>query len=129
MSAGSLKVHEYSLLKLSVRCLGTMKEKYRRVPKDQFKGKKFECAPTEGVNLFTEIAEDFIRQIFGFEPEEYMITDESILSDFIGLEDITEQDIHKRVAKLYDVDISDIRHGNLVEIFKRIHHAKFGKPR
>jgi len=44
---------------------------------------------------------------------------------------LDEQDltgIQKKVRDIYDLDISDIESGNLVEIFKRIHNKKYGAP-
>lgn len=43
---------------------------------------QFEQAPTDGIEKYRDIADDFMRRIFEMEPEEYLITDESWLSDF-----------------------------------------------
>lgn len=102
-----------------------MSEEWKRVPKDHFKGKKFELAPTGGVDLFWEIAEDFMQKIFAFAPGDYLITDESSLYDFI---DDEIKDIYSRIQKEYDLDVSDLESANLFEIFQRIHHRKYGTP-
>ncbi len=102
-----------------------MNEEWKRVPKDHFKGKKFELAPTGGVDLFREIAEDFMQKIFDFSPGEYLITDESSLYDFI---DDEMKDVYRRIQKEYGLDVSDLESANLFEIFKRIHHSKYGTP-
>ena len=93
-----------------------------------FKGKKITFAPTNGVAMFLEISEDFMGQIFDFEPGEYLISDESSLSDFTGLDEIGLVDVHKKIQAVYDVDVSDIQSGNLLEIFTRLHHHQYGKP-
>lgn len=101
-----------------------MSEDGKIIPSGPFKGRKIELAPTMGVNMFLEIAEDFMRRIFDFEPEEYLVTDESGLFDFTGLDEMEIPDIYEKIRKVYDLDVSDIPSGNLVEIFMRIHSKK-----
>lgn len=105
-----------------------MKENDRVILSGPFKGKKIEFAPTNGVDMFLDISEDFMKKIFNFEPEEYLISDESSLFDFTGLDEIELTDIQKKIQDVYDLDVSDIASGNLLEIFMRIHHSKFADP-
>ena len=93
-----------------------------------FKGRKIEFAPTTGIDMFLEIAEDFMRRIFDFDPGKYLITDESSLFDFTGLDEMEITDIHKKIQDVYDLDVSDIPSGNLLEILMRIHRKKYGPP-
>ena len=44
-----------------------------------FKGKTIEMASTAGVDLVRDVAQDFMRQIFEMEPEDYAISDKSEL--------------------------------------------------
>lgn len=81
---------------------------------------------TKGIEMFKETAEDFMRQIFGFEPGEYLITDESSLFDFTGLDEMEMADIYRKIRDVYDLDVSDIQAGNLLDIFTRIRHRKHG---
>ena len=105
-----------------------MNEDYRIIESGRFKGKKITFAPTNGVDMFSEISEDFMKQIFDFEPADYLISDEPILSDFTDLEEIGLERVHKKIQYIYDVDVSDIKSGNLLEIFTRLHHNRYGKP-
>lgn len=105
-----------------------MKENDRVILSGPFKGKKIEFAPTNGVDMFLDISEDFMKKIFNFEPEEYLISDESSLFDFTGLDEIELTDIQKKIQDVYDLDVSDIASRNLLEIFMRIHHSKFADP-
>ena len=105
-----------------------MKEEDRLITSGPFKGKKIRFAPTSGVDMFVEICEEFMRKIFDFESGEYLITDESSLYDFTGPDEVELTDIHKKIQDVYDLDVSDIESGNLLEIFTRIHHSKFGDP-
>ena len=98
------------------------------IPSGPFKGKRIKFAPTTGINMFEDIAEEFMERIFGFKPGEYRITDESSLTDFTGVDEMTLTDIQNKVREVYGVDVSDMGHGNLVEIIMRIHHARYGKP-
>ena len=101
-----------------------MDEDDKIIPSGPFKGKKIEFAPTTGIDMFLAIAEDFMRRIFDFEPGEYLITDESSLFDFTGLDEMEITDIHKKILAVYDLDVSEIQSGNLLEIFMRIHRRK-----
>ena len=105
-----------------------MNEDTRIIPSGPFKGKKIEFAPTAGVDMFLDISEEFMKKIFDFEPGEYLITDESSLHDFTGLDEMELTDIQKKIQGAFGVDVSDIESGNLLEIFMRIHHRKYGGP-
>ncbi len=97
-----------SLLLITVRyCSKEMKEEDRVITSGPFKGKKIRFAPTNGVNMFVEISEEFMRKIFDFEPGEYLITDESSLYDFTGLDEMELTDIQKKIQDVYDLDVSD----------------------
>ncbi|MGH8066040.1 MAG: hypothetical protein ACRERE_12580 [Candidatus Entotheonellia bacterium] len=106
-----------------------MNEDDNTIPSGPFKGKKIEFAPTTGIDMFWEIAEDFMRQIFAFEPGEYLITDESSLFDFTGLDELEINDLHEKIQEVFDLDVSDIPSGILLEIFMRIHRRAYGSPR
>jgi len=104
-----------------------MKENGRVIPSGPFKGKKIEFAPTTRVDTLLDISEDFMKKIFNFEPEQYLISDESSLFDFKGLDETELTDIQKKIQDVYDLDVSDIASGNLLEIFMRIHRSKFAE--
>ncbi len=93
-----------------------------------FKGKKIEFAPTTGVDMFLKISDEFMKNIFDFAPGEYLISDESSLHDFTGLNEWDLTDIQKKIRYVYDLDISNIESGNLLEIFKRIHNKMYSAP-
>lgn len=94
------------------------------VPSGPFKGKKIELASTAGIDMFEEVAEDFMLQIFGFEAGDYLITDESSLHDFDGIDDMELADIHEKIRSVYALDVSDLESGKLLEIFIRIHERQ-----
>ena len=98
------------------------------IPSGPFKGKKIEFASTTGIEMFFEIAEDFMQRILDFEPGDYLITDESSLWDFTGRDKQEIDEIHKKIREVYDLDVSDIPTGNLLEIFRRIHRRTYGAP-
>lgn len=86
-----------------------------------FKGKKVELASTEGIQSFRDLAEQFMSVIFDLEPGVYLITDESSLTDFVGVEDLELDHILSKIDDLYGVDVSDVERGNLLKIFDKIH--------
>jgi hypothetical protein len=105
-----------------------MTERERIIRSGRFKGKKIELAPTHGVDAFQGIAEEFMTVIFEMDPDSYLITDESSLRDFEGTEDTRLEDIYARIRSVFDIDVRDVRSGNLVEIFARIHRHRYGAP-
>ncbi len=103
-----------------------MRRGNRIIRSGPFKGKKIELASTQGIETFKEIVEDFMERIFDFEPGEYLITDESSLFDFTGVDEMETADIYRKIRDAYNLDVSDIESGNLLEILTRIHKKKHG---
>jgi hypothetical protein len=89
-----------------------------------FKGKKVEFAPTTGIDKFFGISKEFMKNIFDLDAGEYLISDESSLHDFTGLDEMELSDIHIKVQDVYGIDVSGIESGNLLEIFTRIYHKR-----
>jgi hypothetical protein len=56
--------------------------------------------------MFREVAEDLMRRVF----------------------DMELKDIQQRIREVYDVDVSDLASGNLLEIFARLHYRRYGEP-
>jgi hypothetical protein len=100
----------------------------RIISRGPFKGKKIVFAPTTGVDMFLKISDEFMQKIFDFAPGEYLISDESSLHDFTGLNEYDLTDIREKILDVYDLDISDIESGNLLDIFKRIHNKLYCAP-
>ena len=101
-----------------------MRKRERIIRSGPFKGKKIELAPTDGVDRVRDLAEEFMEAIFEMEPASYLITDESSLLDFEGVEDLDLLAVDKKVRSVFGVEVSDIRSGNLAEIFARIHRHR-----
>ncbi len=99
------------------------------IPSGPFKGKRIELASTDELDMFRSFADDFVHEIFCMEPGSYLITDESSLRDFQGVEDLELAGIHRKIQEIYGVDVSDIVSGNLVEVFARIHRHTYGQQR
>lgn len=94
------------------------------IRKGRFKGKRVEFASTAGIESFEEIAEDFMLDIFGFEPGQYLITDLSSLHDFAGVDDMEVVDMLARIRDVYRLDVADLPSGNLLEIFRRLNEQQ-----
>ena len=105
-----------------------MKKADTTIRSGPFKGKRIKFAPTTGIDMFQEVAEDFMRRVFDFEPGSYLISDESSLFDFTGVEEMERKDIQQKIREVYDVDVSDLASGNLLEIFARLHYRRYGGP-
>ena len=101
-----------------------MDENERIIKDGPLKGKRIELASTSGIELFEAIAEEFMRRIFEFEAGDYLITDESSLHDFTGVDDMRLSDIQHKIKEAYGTDVSDLKSVRLLEIFVRIHEGK-----
>lgn len=105
-----------------------MKKVSKIIKTGPLKGKKIVFASTAGIDVFKDILEDFIKKIFNFDPGDYLVSDESSLHDFTGVDDIELVDIQKKIQDIYNIDVSDIKSGNLLEIIVRINSKyMFGK--
>lgn len=104
-----------------------MSEPGKIISSGPFKGKRIELAATDELDMFRSFADEFMQEIFCMEPGSYLITDESSLRDFQGVEDLELPDIHRKIREVYGVDVSDIASGYLVEVFARIHRHTYGQ--
>lgn len=103
-----------------------MNEDDKIIPSGPSKGKRIEMAPTSGVDMYQSIAEDFMKRIMGYEAGDFLISDESSLFDFEPFGEREVGELHKKIQEEYDLDVSDIESGNLLEIFRRIHRRQIG---
>lgn len=111
------------------------------IPSGPLKGRRIEWPSRDGVENLQEIATEFMLKIFDLEPSEYLITDESHLSDFL---EITEHDMQEalrrkaakepvprakswdpepfrtKIRQHYGEEIAAFESGNLLDIFRRI---------
>jgi len=98
-----------------------------------FKGKRIEIAPSDGIEMFADIADDFLYRIFSIRGA--LITDESSLSDFLPFpfdgnkkkqaDEMAET--YNKIQKIFGVDVAGIKSGNLLRIFMIIHEKRRGQ--
>jgi hypothetical protein len=74
-------------------------------------------ASVDEISRFEALATDFLPAILGHELNQCFVSDESSLMDFGG----EWSNYCARVLLRYKVDISDLKPGNLVRVFERIH--------
>jgi hypothetical protein len=96
--------------------------KFRKVDRDRFKNAKFEYASTDIVDRFAEIKSEFMKNIFELPDEDYLISDESLLSDMFM--DWAEEEIRERTKEKYGINIEDVGNTLFCDIFSRIHQNK-----
>jgi len=80
----------------------------------EFKG----FAPTHQVMRLRRELQPFLKDMFDFDFNEILISDESTLSDFLGVTDDTQNmnDMIQKVKKIYDLDITQIKDEPIVVI-------------
>ena len=90
------------------------------ITRGRFRGKKVTFASTERIEEFAQLMDDFMEQIFGLEPGEYLITDESDVRDFTEMGSSDSSQIWKRIDKVYGIVSADVRSGRLVDILTEV---------
>jgi hypothetical protein len=75
-----------------------------------------EFASQEQVSKHDALSADFLRRVLGIESA--WITDKTSLWHFFTTK--TDEQLFARIKEIYGVDVSDIKSGNLTEIFDRI---------
>lgn len=92
------------------------------ITKGPFKGKTVTFANTKLVVAYQNEANDFMYQIFDMEPGHYLISDESSVTDFEGVNSLKSiHAINKRIQEVYGIAPCSIV---LVELFKQIRKAQ-----
>ena len=97
-----------------------MSKEGKVITRGRFKGKKVAFAPTDQIEEFAQLADEFMEQIFDLEPGEYLITDESDVRDFTEMGSPDTADIWKRIDEVYGVVSADVRSGRLVDILSQV---------
>ncbi len=95
-------------------------KRWRRVPPGTFAGKKITFASTEELEASRDIASEFMSAIFGLDPGDYAISDESDILDFVPLDERNEEDVWVRIARTYGLTQADLGTRRLVGIFTAI---------
>ena len=96
--------------------------KYRKVDPDRFKNKKIEYALTDIVDSFSDIRSEFMKEIFELSEGDYLISDESLLSDMFM--DWSEEEIRERIKVKYGIEIFNVGSTLICDILSRIQSNK-----
>src|SRR5262249_49050465 len=79
-------------------------------------------APSENIDRYADVAEDFLNRIFHMNYNEMFLSDGIALEDFVpmmGEEEFRQKTITK-IKEIYNVDITDICDGPLWVVLDRI---------
>jgi hypothetical protein len=82
--------------------------------------KQFVLSSTDSVEVFQEIADRFMLEIFELEPGEYIITDESDIRDFTSFGISDTGPVWRQIAAVYGISREEVGSGRLVKIFRTI---------
>lgn len=77
---------------------------------------QIEMCPDEGMEQLRVVAEEFMRTIFGLEPQDYLITDHSRLTDFT-VDDLSSEKLIHKVMDTYHLGLVP---NNLLLLFRQI---------
>ena len=101
-----------------------MTRRLKRVSGDVLSGKRITFAPTDQVESFGVLVNDFMSSIFELEPGEHMITDESDLLDFTSLDSSDTTEIWARISELYGIARSDVSSERLIAVLAAIQQKR-----
>jgi acyl carrier protein len=101
-----------------------MTRRLKRVSGDVLSGKRITFAPTDQVESFGVLVNDFMSSIFELEPGEHMITDESDLLDFTPLDSSDTTEIWARISELYGIARSDVSSERLIAVLAAIQQKR-----
>ena len=74
----------------------------RKFPSDPDDKPTFEHAPADRMYEHPDVLEEFMRRVCGLEPEEYALSDESLLSD---LDTIDTDELFEIVHRVYGISV------------------------
>ena len=81
---------------------------------------KFECAPTDILDCFDEIAREVFADILEIGYDECLVTDESCVCDFIT--DETPSDYAERFRSAYELDLP--KHARVADLVREIARSR-----
>jgi hypothetical protein len=91
-----------------------------KIKRGPFKGKTIEFAPTNRIENTRAVADEFMFEIFDFDAGEYLITDESSLSDFTEFGSLDTTPIWRKIEDNYGISPDQLKSDLLVDIFEEI---------
>lgn len=95
------------------------------IPSGRFKGRKIVFASTDVLDLFPTLAEEFMEAIFQMEPGTYLISDESCLRDFEGVDDMDLRAIEATIRATFGIDVNNVESVKIVDVLSQIHRERY----
>jgi hypothetical protein len=95
-------------------------KRWKVLPAGTFEGKAVTLAETDGVEAYSQLAAEFMSQIFGLDAGDYLITDETELLDFTPFAESDTTEIWARIENEYGIGKSDVGSRLLLRIFEAI---------
>jgi hypothetical protein len=95
----------------------------RKRPADSHDKPMIEYAPAERIYEHPDVLEEFMRRICELEPEDYALSDESLLSD---LDTIDTDELFKAVHRVYGINVPRRPQPYLWEIIAEIAAKRAG---
>lgn len=94
------------------------------IKRGAFKGKKITYAPTDRLEQFGSLVDDFMIEVFDLLPGDYLITEESSLRDFTDFASSDTSAIWRRITDIYAIERTDVASERLVDIFEEIQRRR-----
>jgi hypothetical protein len=104
-----------------------MPNKPKSGPRNPLEGKKVVFAESDRIEQQRDVANAVMLELFGFEPGEYLITDESSLDDFVSFAEDYEQaldSLWRTIESLWGINRKDVGTENLASLFETVARRK-----
>jgi len=85
---------------------------------------KIVFTPDNEIEDHYDIVEDLMLRVLGFEPGNYLLTNDSSLWDFNDEEEASNEVYYRKIMLLYGIDVSDIEPPTIASIARRIHGSR-----
>jgi hypothetical protein len=90
------------------------------VESGSLKGRRVELVSASRVEAVGQIAVEFMLEVFEFEAGSYLITDESLLTDFVGYGSCDAEPCWKSIESIFGVRRAEVGSDVLADIFETI---------
>lgn len=101
-----------------------MHKRFKVIPSGTFTSKQIAVADTDRVDEYQRVASEFMSEIFDLLPDDYAISDESELRDFVSFGNADTSQEWKLIEERYGVVKADVGTESLADIFSFISNVR-----
>ena len=97
-----------------------MSRKRKLIRRGPLKGKRVRFAPADRIEDHAALAREFMARVFELEPGDYLLSDESAVSDFTASGEWDAAATWQRIEEIFGVGSAEVGSERLVDLFAAI---------